>query len=201
MSDTSNKTLNLLWVVLVLALLILGLLWMHNKESSKENMMKPMSMVSQQQRLVRNDLVRNVGASVTAAPASTSMVEMKVPFTLNQNNPCSGELVEASGTLHIIMHLVVDGNGGQHLMLHFQPQGMEGVGLTSGIKYRAVGLTQMLMNIGSGGLPITLTEVDSFRFIGTGPDNNFMIQSAFHITTNAQGELVADAFQFYFVCR
>ena len=34
MSDTSNKTLNLLWVILVLFILTLGLLYMHNEESS-----------------------------------------------------------------------------------------------------------------------------------------------------------------------
>lgn len=83
MSDKSNLTLNLLWVILVLSLLSLGLLYMHNKESSQEMMTQPISIIAGQQRLVSNNLVRNVGAAPTRRTTNTlSRAKRSAPITI-----------------------------------------------------------------------------------------------------------------------
>ena len=103
--------------------------------------------------------------------------------------PCAngglGEDVDLEGPLHILLTLTFDGNGGVHVKEHFQPQGLSGVGLTTGAKYQATGVTQDQSNFGAVGS--TFTFVNNFRIIGQGPGNNFLVHEEVHVTVNANG--------------
>src|SRR5215472_11354553 len=60
--------------------------------------------------------------------------------------PCAvegdGEVVELTGQLHDLFHITSDGRGRFHLKFHDNPQGLTGVGLTTGEQYQGTGVTE-----------------------------------------------------------
>jgi hypothetical protein len=146
---------------------------------------------------------------LTAAPvraqAQTFTDNVKEPIALAVFVECAnggaGELVELTGTLHVLFHVTVDAQGGVHVKSHFQPQGIRGVGSTTGDKYQATGVTQDHFNAGSDGLPVTFTFINNFRIIGKGPGNNFLVHETFHVTINANGQVTAEVDNFRAECK
>jgi len=127
-----------------------------------------------------------------AAQATTFKTNIQVPvdeIVPFVTIPCAGEDVALSGTLHILIRGTIDDNGGVHSKFHFQPQGVKGLGLTTGDKYQATGVTQETIN--ATGLPFTRTFVNNFRIIGPGPGNNFLAHDTVHLTINANGTATA----------
>jgi hypothetical protein len=116
--------------------------------------------------------------------------------------PCAaggaGELVDLSGTLHVLLHTTLDGSGGFHAKTHFQPQGVVGVGLTTGDIYQGTGATQNHLN---GSVGEESTFVDNFRLIGPGPGNNLLLHETVHVTVNANGVVTALVSNFSVECR
>ena len=86
--------------------------------------------------------------------------------------PCAnggvGELVDLNGPLHILTTFTINGNkvSGK---THFQPQGISGVGLDSGDKYQATGVTQDYFKGAFNNGQFNQTFVNNFRIIGQGP--------------------------------
>jgi hypothetical protein len=139
-----------------------------------------------------------------ATQAATTITDNEsVPISFYGYVPCAnggaGEYVQLSGNLHIVSHTTIDSRGGAHIMLQFNPQGVSGVGLTTGDKYRATGVTHY--NVNARSLPFNTTYVNNFRLIGQGPGNNFTVHENFHITINAKGELTAVVTNFRFECK
>jgi hypothetical protein len=97
------------------------------------------------------------------------------------------------------MHFTANANGGFSVESHFQPQGISGVGLSSGVKYQGTGVTSSRFNI--KGLPFTDTFINNFRIIGQGPGNNFLLHENFHVTVNANGEMTAFVDNFRVACK
>lgn len=85
----------------------------------------------------------------------------------------------------------MDDNGGTHSLAHFQPQGITGVGLTTGIIYRATGSNQMMENIGGDGTPQTSTLQGMFNIVGKNGDN-LLCRVIAHMTIDNNGNLTAD---------
>jgi len=129
-----------------------------------------------------------IGGAKLAAVAST--ISEVVPIDLLVFVPCAnggaGELVQASGNLHQLITVVTDATGGVTARAHFQPQGLVGVGLTTGDKYQATGVTQSTNRLGTP-LPVVSTFINNFRFIGSGPDNNLLVHEVGHLTINENG--------------
>jgi len=113
-----------------------------------------------------------------------------VPFAQINLVPCAnggaGELVLLQGTLHIQQHITINNNRAT-IKSHFQPQGADGVGLTTGDSYTAVGVTQEVDTIALTGGATEFTFVNNFRLIGQGPDNNLQVHQLVHVTINANG--------------
>jgi hypothetical protein len=132
------------------------------------------------------------GRAAARAEATTETTNLQIPITLVAFVPCAnggaGELVELTGTLHVLLHTTADGRGGFHVKSHFQPQGVSGVGLTTGDKYQGTGVTQDEFHVTAG---ITETFVNNFRIIGQGPDNNYLVHENFHITITPNGDVTA----------
>lgn len=121
-----------------------------------------------------------------ALPANGAVqTNVSVPVSITVDIPCAGETVELSGKLHVLFLLTADAAGGLLLKAHFQPQGVSGFGLTTGVKYQATGETQEETHFKS--LPFEDTFVNNFKIIGQGPGNNLLIHEDFHITVNGQG--------------
>lgn len=110
---------------------------------------------------------------------------VSVPVSIAVDIPCAGETVELSGNLHILFLLTPDAAGGLLLKSHFQPQGISGFGLTTGVKYQATGETQEETHFKT--LPFEDTFVNNFKIVGQGPGNNLLIHENFHITVNGKG--------------
>ena len=92
----------------------------------------------------------------------------------------------------------IDSDGGVHLDVHDNPQGVSGTGLTTGDRYQATGLTRFGLN--STG-PLEVTLVNNFRVIGQGPRNNLLVHDNFHITVNTNGEVTASHDNFRVECK
>ena len=134
-----------------------------------------------------------LAASATVLPqASTITTNDSVPISVVQFVPCAmegvGEVVELSGELHVLFHVTLDAAGGAHIKIHFQPQGVSGVGLTTGDTYRGTGVTQNEESINGAD---EFTFVNNFRVIGQGSGNNLLVHQLVHVTINDNGTLTA----------
>ena len=96
--------------------------------------------------------------------------------------------MQAVGRIHQVLSTVVNANGTVTVKSHFQPQGLTGVGLTTGDKYQATGVTQTVDQVGAP-FPVVSKFINNFRFIGQGPNNNLLIHEEGHLTINANGVL------------
>jgi hypothetical protein len=123
---------------------------------------------------------------------AANVVNVSFPVDIFVFIPCAnggaGETVHVSGNLHEVINITSDNAGGLHVKTHFQPQGISGVGLPSGDKYQATGVTQDEFNTKVGQEE---TFINNFRIIGQGPGNNFLVHETFHITVNANGSVTA----------
>jgi hypothetical protein len=140
-----------------------------------------------------------------SAPESTSVTtQTTLPLNTWVHVSCAlggiGELVALNGDLHLQSHSQWDRNGGFHAEVHANPQGVSGVGLTSGDTYRGTGVTQESLH-GAAGQALTQTLVINFRLIGQGSAANFMIHQVAHLTINANGELTAQVGSTEVDCR
>ena len=143
--------------------------------------------------------------SVTAR-AITSTTNLSVPTEIVVFIPCAnggaGEFVLLTGDLHVLFHTTISNSGRITIKQHFQPQGISGVGETTGDKYQATGVTQQKVTFdGITGFPFNTTFVNNFRIIGQGPGNNFLVHETFHVTINANGVLTAETDNLKIECK
>ena len=136
---------------------------------------------------------RSSTADAIASPALAALASTTsevVPVDITAFVPCAnggaGELVHAVGSLHQVFTTVISAAGKVTLRAHFQPQGLTGVGLTTGDTYHATGVTQTTEHNGVR-LPVVFSLINNFRFIGAGRDNNLLIHEESHVTINANG--------------
>jgi hypothetical protein len=108
--------------------------------------------------------------------------------------------VTLTGDLHVLIHETIDSSGGYHFDAHFQPQGISGIGATSGAKYQGTGETSFRFNV-PGPPPFEQSFVNNFKIIGQGPGNNFLIHENMHITVNANGDLTVFQDNFSADCK
>jgi len=118
--------------------------------------------------------------------------------------PCAnggaGELVALEGPLHILTSFTINGNNVSGKS-HFQPQGISGVGQTTGDTYHATGVTQDNFKGSFNNGQFNETFINNFRIIGQGPDNNFTVHENFHLTINANGDLTSFHDNFSVDCK
>jgi hypothetical protein len=147
-------------------------------------------------------LMLSLAVTPAQAQAGTFIDNERVPIDLLVFIPCAvggaGEYVELTGTLHILFVTTIDSQGGFHSKYHFQPQGISGLGFTTGVKYQGTGVTQGTFN---GKVGFEETDVNNFKIIGQGPGNNFLIHDNFHITVNANGTVTALLDNFSVKCQ
>ena len=128
----------------------------------------------------------------------------KVQFVELNFVPCAnggtGEDVEVTGKLHILLAQTIDASGGQHFTFHFQDAGSKGVGSVTGAVYRRVGVTRQTENVASSGLPAEFTFVNIFDFIAPGPRNNFQVHELIHVTVTRNG-VTAEVVKSSVLCR
>lgn len=113
-------------------------------------------------------------------------------------NGGAGEEVHLTGYLHLTFRQTFDNAGGVHIKFQANPQGISGVGLTTGDQFRGTGVSQDQFNLKVGEQS---TSINNFNIIGKGPGNNALVHSNFHITVNANGTVTALVDNFHSECR
>jgi hypothetical protein len=132
--------------------------------------------------------------------ASATAVTEKVPFdlVLAPEEVC-GEAIQLSGTLLTEFSFTETSGGNVEIGFHFNPQGITGVGLTSGATYHATGETLGTTTIrATGGFSDTF--VNNFKIIGEGRAANFLETDVIHLTVNANGVVTATVDQSMIRC-
>ncbi len=146
----------------------------------------------------------DVQLAAAFAPAATTTDNVKIPISIGVFIPCAaggvGEVVFLDGNLHSLFHSTVNGNNFK-IKIHNQPQGISGVGLTTGDKYQGTGVTQETFGGSFVNGQFSDTFVNNFRIIGQGPGNNFVVHQTFHVTFNANGQLTAFVDKFSSDCK
>jgi hypothetical protein len=125
------------------------------------------------------------GPSLAAAPSTQIVVS---PISATKFVPCAngglGEDVSLSGDIHSVFHVTLDGRGGAHVVVIHNPQGVSGVGLTTGASYQGVGTH---LDVFDATVGVEETIVTTSQLIGQGPGNNFLVHELLHTTVLASG--------------
>lgn len=145
-------------------------------------------------------------AALTAALPAQAAVQLNESIDLEfvAFVPCAnggaGEVVTLSGPLHVLVTYNVNGSrvSGK---VHYQPQGLSGVGQTTGDSYRGVGVTQSHFSGSLQNGQFSTTSINNFHIVGQGPGNNFRLHENFHVTFNANGELSVVHDNFSATCK
>lgn len=129
--------------------------------------------------------------SILVVPANAAVqVNDTTDISLSVFIPCAaggaGETVDLSGPLHTLISFTINGNN-VNGYFHFQPQGISGIGESTGAKYQATGVTLESFKNSLQNGQANLTFVNNFRIIGQGPGNNYLVHETMHVTINADG--------------
>jgi hypothetical protein len=123
--------------------------------------------------------------------ASAQATTEKIPFdTVLVPEEACGEAIHLSGTLLAQFTFTESSGGNVEIGFHFNPQGVRGVGQTSGAIYHATGETLGTTTIKAKG-GISDTFVNNFKIIGEGSAPNFLQTDVIHLTVNANGDVTA----------
>ena len=118
-------------------------------------------------------------------------VNVKEDFIYETDIPCTGDEILLEGKTHILATWTEDGNGGEHAIVKFQPQRLQGIvisGPNMGAKYNGNGLALDSFNLKKGE---TTAFIHNYLLIGQGRAPNLKVQEVWHITINANDELIA----------
>jgi hypothetical protein len=137
------------------------------------------------------------GAQATAV-TSNEQIPVAVFVFIPCANAGAGEFAVLDGTLHVLSHVTFDAQGGVHVTQHFQPQGVRGVGFTTGDRYQGTGVTRSQFNASAGSKS---TYINNFRIIGQGPSNNYLVHAVFHVTITPNGDVSTVVDNFSVECR
>lgn len=136
--------------------------------------------------------------------ASTFTSSSVAPVAVVDFVPCAndgaGESVLVTGRLHVLTHVTEDGAGGLSTVVHFQPMGVAGEGLTTGDAYQGIGVTRTVTREAAT-YPVVVTVINRFGLVGAGSGNNLLVKETVHVTINANGETTVDTFKGSVECR
>jgi len=117
--------------------------------------------------------------SVASALGATST---DLPLYFLRSADCTGEIVEITGTIHVVNQTQADGS----VIGHFNYLNVSGVGLTSGNTYQTNAVDHFRL---SAPFPSSINSVQSFLLISRGSSSNLLVTVLYHITVNANGEV------------
>ena len=126
--------------------------------------------------------------------------QMYVPFNGTITNPCNGETVTYNGVVHLDMTFTLNKNT-VHATLVANPQGVKGLGETTGATYQATGVTRQDQSGSLVNGSLTFTYVNRFDFIAQGSVPGFEEHETLHVTFNAKGTATASFDNFSTTCH
>jgi hypothetical protein len=128
-------------------------------------------------------------AGMTAARADVVTNET-LPVDVIVLVPCTGHLVELTGSLHVVLSVTTNGNHVSGTIL-LQPQGISGTDLTTGARYRGTGETLTTFGGTFTNGEAQETFVNNFKIVGKGSAPNYVVHENTHVTIDAGGTTTA----------
>ena len=132
-------------------------------------------------------------ASTTAAQAAV-IANTTQPISSTVLVPCAngglGEFVDLSGNLHHLVTYTLNGSTVRGTE-QFQPEGVSGVGETTGSSYVGTGVTRNEFTGGLSNGRFEMTFVNNFRMIGLGGAPNYLVHETSHVTIASDGAVTA----------
>jgi hypothetical protein len=137
--------------------------------------------------------IMSVATLTSMAPAQqgATVIEHSFiqPFPHTVVHPCTGEIIEMEGNVHVTMHGVITPNGNATTTIHQNFQGISGVS-DQGNTYQCVSAIQQTTNTAVGE---TFTFQGNQSLVGHGNDAvNWLFYLVQHYTINANGTYSVD---------
>ena len=144
--------------------------------------------------------------TITLAKATTSHETFIIDFNITGFVSCAldglGEVVAISGPLLVEVTETIDSQGGLHVQVEGNPQGITGQGLTSGIRYDGRGQFSESLYIANGGFPFHFSLTDNFLLVGRGSLGGKLIATMLvQISINANGDMTVNIDKANFHCN
>jgi hypothetical protein len=135
-----------------------------------------------------------LASSAHFAGSSQGAVEQSARFPIGDTiyDPCTGEIVDLTGTAHIVFTLTVNDNRGS---LMFHSNSIEsGIGETTGASYTLPGNSSEHIEGSFVNGQFTHTGViRNLRLVTAGGGNNLLeFDDTFHVTVNANGDVAVE---------
>jgi hypothetical protein len=127
-------------------------------------------------RIVRTMMISAALTLLVTLSASAQMSTESRPYSGSTVNPCNGEMIAFSGTIHINEKTQISPDGRIHFVAH-DNFSASGRGQSTGITYNINGTLQTNSKFPS--FPITFRQRS--RFISTGAAPSFHATFAFHV--------------------
>jgi len=135
-------------------------------------------------------------AEVTTNDKSDVFLSVFVPCAVGG----AGETIDISGPLHVLISLTTNGNNFSGYY-QFQPQGLSGIGKTTGAKYSGTGVTRQSFKGSLQNGQANFTFVNNFKIIGQGPGNNYSVHESLHFSINTDGTPIVFHDNFSIDCK
>lgn len=126
-----------------------------------------------------------LGSISASAAAQTSTASYQLPLSGTVVNPCNGESVAWNGSAHFVVQQVISSSGHETLSGEVNFQGVQGDG-SLGNTYRLINSVTTELNA-AGSAANEFTTTAAFRFVSEGSAPNFMAQTTYHMTFDANG--------------
>lgn len=136
-----------------------------------------------------NDGTPGIDPAPTFAATHTTSNEFEVPFSRTLQAPCLGEDVYVDGVIHEVITETYSASGNYSFSYLGHPQGLRGVGVTSGLVWRFTGTTVWTINVQPDGFPYTETFVVAADVIGP-RGSQYYLKELYKVTINGVGDYV-----------
>jgi hypothetical protein len=144
------------------------------------------------------------GFLATMAAFSPSLLADQVNITaplsvVMFNSACSAQPMAFHGDAHMMFDVMTHQNS-VRVSIHYNTQGVSGIGLNDGAKYLLLNATNSETNTTSGLPFVTDTNVE-MGIIGQGSAPNMRLRSVLHTTVDANGRITAEFTKFSITCH
>jgi hypothetical protein len=109
------------------------------------------------------------------------------------------DTIVTTGTIHNLLAITPDRNGGSHLVFKFDFTGVKGTSVTTGAEYVSQTVTQVAV-YDPAGIGFEQNGVVTFVLIGHGTVPNMVLTAEFHVTIDPNGEVRVFMDHFHSTC-
>jgi hypothetical protein len=152
-------------------------------------------------RLARFVAFLAVGVFALVGVAQGATEQVRSPFSGTFTNTCTGESIQFDGFIHYAVRVDQDAAGNTHIHGLFNGQGLQGVGLTSGVRYSIAAAAQNGANFDVTNVPYAATGTQTFDLISAGSGDNATITVIQHLTISATGQVAVSFSDVTVACR